>query len=70
MVMKRRYCSHCGELMAPDASYTKIEVHDHWSVEERLMGARAKHKEQRKVLTAVICPRCADEVIAKVRDAV
>ena len=68
--MKRRYCSHCGELIAPGCSFTKIEVHDHWSVEERFQGAKAKHEEQRKVLTAVLCLKCADEVVAKVRDAV
>ena len=67
--MKQRLCGRCGSEMLPDDSYLHIQAHDHWTVEEAFKGIKAKHKEQRKVISMRLCAKCAGEVLPKVKEA-
>ena len=68
--MNFRQCGRCGSAMKPDDPFAHISWHDHWVVHESFRGVKAKHKEQRKVISKRLCAKCAGEVLEDVREAV
>lgn len=64
-----RYCYRCKSVIHCGDPFTRVEIRDHYQVEERYQGAKAVHNESRKALTASLCPACAKTVMAYVNTA-
>lgn len=64
-----RYCYRCNSVIPCGDPFTRVEIRDHYSVEERYQGVSALHNESRKALAASLCPECAKTLMAYVNTA-